>query len=86
MTQSHAAGLSRRFTLTDDTKEHHSKERTKAEAQFKKAPKPQPAGQPTTKAGRAKADYVAAGNAERAKTVRLRAQRLTKEAAHKKKK
>jgi hypothetical protein len=36
--------------------------------------------------GRAKADYVAAREAERAKTERLRALRLAQEAAHKKKK
>jgi hypothetical protein len=40
-------------------------------AQFRQAQKPQPAAQPTTEGGRAKADYVAAGHAERAKTVRL---------------
>jgi hypothetical protein len=61
--------------LTDDTKEQHSPERTKAEAQFKQA----------TEGGRAKADYVAAGHSERAKTERLRALRLAKEAAEKKK-
>jgi hypothetical protein len=66
-----------------DPKEHYSKERTKAEAQFRKTQKPQPAAQPTTEGGRAKADYVAAGQAERAKTVRLRALRLAKEAADK---
>ena len=55
--------------MTDDSKEQHSKERTKAEAQFRQAQKPQPAAQPTTEGGRAKADYVAAGHAERAKTV-----------------
>jgi hypothetical protein len=72
--------------LTDDTKEQHSKERTKAEAQFKRAQKPQPAAQPITARGRAKADYVAAGQAERAKTERLKSQRLAKEAADKNKK
>jgi hypothetical protein len=40
--------------VADDSKEQHSKERTKAEAQFKQAQKPQPATLPTTKAGRAK--------------------------------
>ena len=72
--------------MTDDTKERHSKERTKAEAQFRQAQKPQPAALPTTEGGRAKADYVAAGHAERAKTDRLRALRLAKEAAEKKSK
>jgi hypothetical protein len=66
-----------------DPKEHHSKERTKAEAQFRQVQKPQPAAQPTTAGGRAKADYVATGQAERAKTERLRALRLGKEAADK---
>ena len=69
--------------MADDSKVQHSKERTKAEAQFRRAQKPQPAAQPTTEGGRAKADYVAAGHAERAKTERLRAQRLAKEAADK---
>jgi hypothetical protein len=72
--------------LTDDTKEHHSKERNEAEAKFKQAQKPPPADRPTTEGGRAKADYVAAREAERAKTERLRALRLAQEAAHKKKK
>ena len=63
--------------MTDDSKEQHSKERTKAEAQFRQAQKPQPAD---------KADYVAAGHAERAKTVRLKALREAKEAASDKKK
>ena len=67
--------------MTDDSKEQHSKERTKAEAQFRQAQKPQPAAQPTTEGGRAKADYVAAGHAERAKTVRLKALREAKEEA-----
>ena len=44
--------------MTDDFKEQHSKERTKAEAQFRQAQKPQPAAQPTTEGGRAKEDYV----------------------------
>jgi hypothetical protein len=72
--------------LTDGPKEHHSKERTKAEAQFKQAQKPQPAAQPTTDGGRAKADYVAAGQAERAKTARLKALREAKEEAADKRK
>ena len=72
--------------MTDDFKEQHSKERTKAEAQLRQAQKPQPAAQPTTEGGRAKADYVAAGYAERAKTVRLKALREAKEAADRTKK
>ena len=72
--------------MADDSKVQHSKERTKAEAQFRQAQKPQPAAQPTTEGGRAKADYVAAGHAERAKTVRLKALREAKEAASDKKK
>ena len=72
--------------MTDDSKQQHSKARTKAEAQFRQAQKPQPAAQPTTEGGRAKADYVAAGHAERAKTVRLKALREAKEAASDKKK
>ena len=71
--------------MTDDSKEQHSKERTKAEAQFRQAQKPQPAAQPTTEGGRAKADYVAAGHAERAKTVRLKALREAKVAVADKK-
>ena len=71
--------------MTDDSKEQHSKERTKAEAQFRQAQKPQPAAQPTTEGGRAKADYVAAGHAERAKTVRLKALREAEEAVADKK-
>ena len=71
--------------MTDDSKEQHSKERTKAEAQFRQAQKPQPAAQPTTEGGRAKADYVAAGHAERAKTVRLKGLREAKEAVADKK-
>ena len=59
----------------------HSKERTKAEAQFKQAQKPQPAPRPTTEAGQATADYVAEGHAVRAKTAQLRELRLAKEAA-----
>ncbi len=72
--------------MPDDSKEQHSKERTRAEAQFRQARKPQPAAQPTTEGGRAKADYVAAGHAERAKTVRLKALREAKEAVEDKKK
>jgi hypothetical protein len=72
--------------VADDSKEQHSKERTKAEAQFKQAQKPQPAALPTTEAGRAKAEYVTAGHAERAKTERLKALREAKEAADKNKK
>jgi hypothetical protein len=69
--------------MADSSKEQYSKERTKAEAAFREAQKPQPAALPTTEAGRAKADYVAAAHAERAKTVRLKALRQTKEAADK---
>jgi hypothetical protein len=72
--------------LTDYPKAQHSKERTKAEAQFRQAQKLQPAAQPTTEGGRAKADYIAAGHAERAKTVRLKALREAKEAVADKKK
>jgi hypothetical protein len=67
--------------LTDDTKERHSKERTEAEAKFKQAQKPRPVDEPITECGRAKADYIAVREAERAKTERLRALRLAKEAA-----
>jgi hypothetical protein len=59
----------------------HSKERTKAEAQFKQAQKPRPATRPTTEGGQATADYVAEGHAVRAKTAQLRELRLAKEAA-----
>jgi hypothetical protein len=59
----------------------HSKERTKAEAQFKQVQKPQPATQPTTKGGQATADYLAEGHAVRAKTAQLRELRLAKEGA-----
>ena len=59
----------------------HSKERTKAEAQFKQAQKPPPAPRPTTEGGQATADYVAEGHAVRAKTAQLRELRLAKEAA-----
>jgi hypothetical protein len=47
------------------------------------AQKPQSAAQPTTEGGRAKADYVAAGHAIRAKTARLKQLRLAKEATDK---
>ena len=67
--------------LTGNTKEQHSEKRIEAEAQFKQAQKPQPAAQPTTEAGRAKADYIAAGHTERAKTARLKALREAKETA-----
>jgi hypothetical protein len=59
--------------LTDDTKE-----RKWAEAQFKKEER-------ATDASDAMSEYKAAREAERAKTERLRAQRLAKEAAEKKK-
>jgi hypothetical protein len=59
----------------------HSKERTKAEAQFKQVQKPQPATRPTTKGGQATADYLAEGHAVRAKTAQLRELRLAKEGA-----
>ena len=59
----------------------HSKERTKAEAQFKQAQKPPPAPRPTTEGGQATADHVAEGHAVRAKTAQLRELRLAKEAA-----
>ena len=49
--------------MANDSKEQHSKERTKAEAQFKQAQKPQStAALPTTEAGRAKAEYVHRGS------------------------
>jgi phage terminase small subunit len=67
--------------LTGDTKEQHSEKRIEAEAQFKQAQKLQPAAQPTTEAGRARADYIAAGHAERAKTARLKELREAKETA-----
>jgi hypothetical protein len=62
----------------------HSKERTQAEAQFKRTRKAQPVARPTSESGQATADYVAAGHAVRAKTVRLKELRLAKEAADKK--
>ena len=58
----------------------HSKERTEAEAQFKKTQKAQQA----TEGAKATSEYVAAGHAVRAKTARLRELRLAKEAADKK--
>ena len=58
----------------------HSKERTQAEAQFKRTQKAQRA----TESEQAMADYVAAGHAVRAKTARLKELRLAKEAADKK--
>ena len=57
--------------MTDNTKE-----RTQAEAQFKKTQKQQ-------KAGAAVAAYVAEADAVRAKTARLRELRLAKEPADK---
>jgi hypothetical protein len=59
----------------------HSKERTKAEAQFKQVQKPQSATRPTTEGGQATADYLAEGHAVRAKTAQLRELRLAKEGA-----
>ncbi len=55
------------------------KQRKAAEAQFKKTER-------ATEGAKAMADYKAEGEAERAKTVSLRAQRLAKEGAGKKKK
>jgi hypothetical protein len=63
-----AADRSRRLTMTDDRK------RKAAEAQFKKTER-------ATEGAKAMADYKAEGDAERAKTDRLKAQRLAKEAA-----
>ena len=57
--------------MTDDTKE-----RKRADAQFKKAER-------ATEGAKATSDYNAEGEAERAKTVRLKAQREAKEAADK---
>jgi hypothetical protein len=59
----------------------HSKERTKAEAQFKQVQKPQSVTRPTTEGGQATADYLAEGHAVRAKTAQLRELRLAKEGA-----
>jgi hypothetical protein len=56
----------------------HSKERTQAEAKFKKA-------QRATDGSQAMSEYNAERQAERAKTARLRELRLAKEAADKKK-
>ena len=57
--------------MTDD------RERKAAEAKFKKSER-------ATEGAKAMADYKAEGEAERAKTVRLKAQRLAKEATDKK--
>jgi hypothetical protein len=62
----------------EETMAKHSKERTEAEAQFKKTQKAQQATEG------AMSEYVAAGHAVRAKTARLRELRLAKEAADKK--
>ena len=59
---------------------NHSKERSEAEAKFKKTQKAQRAAE----GSQAMSEYVAAGHAVRAKTVRLKEQRLAKEAADKK--
>jgi hypothetical protein len=64
----------------EETMAKHSKERTEAEAQFKKTQKAQQA----TEGAKAMSEYVAAGHAVRAKTARLRELRLAKEAADKK--
>ena len=69
--------------MNDDTKEHHSKERTKAEAQFRQAQKPQsllPRRLPTADGPRRTMSLLAKPNAPR-----LRALRLAKEVADKKK-
>ena len=58
-------------TLTDD-----SKERKWTDTQFKKSER-------ATEGAQAMADYIAERNAERAKTARLRALGLAKEAADK---
>ena len=57
--------------MTDD-----SKERKWADTQFKKSER-------ATEGAQAMAEYIAERNAERAKTARLRALRLAKEAADK---
>ena len=57
--------------MTDD-----SKERKWADTQFKKSER-------ATEGAQAMAEYIADRNAERAKTARLRALRLAKEAADK---
>ena len=67
--------------LKGGTLAQHSKERTKAEAQFKQVQRPQPATRPTTEGGQATADYLAEGHAVRAKTAQLRELRLAKEGA-----
>ena len=59
---------------------NHSKARTEAEAKFKKTQKAQRAAE----GSQAMSEYVAAGHAVRAKTARLKEQRLAKEAADKK--
>jgi hypothetical protein len=59
---------------------NHSKERSEAEAKFKKTQKAQQA----TEGAQAMSEYVAAGHAVRAKTARLKELRLAKEAADKK--
>ena len=69
--------------MTGDTKSGIPKSALRPKPSSKEAQKPQPAARPTTAGGRAKADYVAAGHAERAKTARLKALREAKEAADK---
>ena len=64
----------------EETMAKHSKERTEAEAQFKKTQKAQQA----TEGAKATSEYVAAGHAVRAKTARLRELRPAKEEADKK--
>jgi hypothetical protein len=59
---------------------NHSKARTEAEAKFKKTQKAQRAAE----GSQAMSEYVAAGHAVRAKTARLKEQRLAKETADKK--
>ena len=54
------------------------KQRKAADAQFKKTER-------ATEGAKAMSEYKAEGEAERAKTARLKAQRLAKEAASKKK-
>lgn len=58
----------------------NSKERTEAETQFKKTRKEQQAND----GAKAMSEYQAASEAERAKTARLKALRLAREAAEKK--
>jgi len=62
------------------TMANHSKARTEAEAKFKKTQKAQRAAE----GSQAMSEYVAAGHAVRAKTARLKEQRLAKETADKK--